>query len=135
MARALTIYLKRDDVPARKALQGALDPLGFKIVLDEAYAPFATKGYVPCALDGEDAGFNLRFAEVETEARSEFALGDDAVAIVIRWGGDPREELAAVAVAAAFIEGFDATVASPETGTKLSAEELRAKARQLANSL
>jgi hypothetical protein len=135
MARALTAYLKKDDVPARKALQGALDPYGFKVVVDDDYAPFKTKGYVPCALDGEDAGFDLRFQDVDAETRAKVSLPEDAVAMAIRWGGDPREELAALAVAVALAERFSATVEEPGTGAPLSAEELLARARKAAKSL
>jgi hypothetical protein len=135
MARALTAYLKKDDVPSRKALQGALDPLGFKVVVDDDYAPLTSKGYVPCALDGEDAGFDLRFQDVEAETRSKFDLGEDAVAMAFRWGGDPREELAALAVVVALAQQFGANVEEPGTGAALSADDLLAKARKAANSL
>ena len=61
MARALSAYLKRDAVPARQALQHAIRELKFPLTLDETYAPLETAGYLPCTLDGEDAGFDLRF--------------------------------------------------------------------------
>lgn len=134
MVRALTAYLKKDDVPSRKALQGALDPLGFKVVVDDDYAPLKSKGYVPCALDGEDAGFDLRFQEVEAETRAKFALGEDSVAMAFRWGGDPREELAALAVTLALKQQFGAVVEEP-AGAALSVDELLAKARKAASSL
>lgn len=135
MARALTAYLKRDEVPSRKALQGALDPLNFKLVLDDDYAPFKSKGYVPCALDGEDAGFDLRFQDVEAEAQSKLALAGEAVAMAFRWGGDPREELAALAVVAALAQRFGAVVAEPGAGETFSADALLEKARQRAKAL
>jgi hypothetical protein len=134
MARALTAYLKKTDVPSRKALQAALDPLGFKLVVDDDYAPLKSKGYVPCALDGEDAGFDLRFQEVEAETRSKYALAEDSVAMAFRWAGDPREELAALAVVAALAQQFGAIVEDP-VGAALSADELLARARKASNSL
>jgi hypothetical protein len=135
MARALTAYLKKDVVPTRKALQGALDPLGFKVVLDDDYAPLRTRGYLPCALDGEDAGFDLRFEEASAEARSAPGLPEDAVAMAIRWGGDPREELAALATLAALAGAFGAVVVDPGNGATLSGEDLLARARKCAQSL
>ena len=69
MARSQTAYINRKDVPARADLQKAIDQLGFKVTLDHAYAPFKTSGYLPCTLDGEDAGFNMRFDEVASNPR------------------------------------------------------------------
>ena len=135
MARAMTVYSKRENVPSRKALQDALDPLGFKIVVDDAYAPFASKGYVPCALDGEDAGFDLRFQEVEAETRAKFALSADSVAMALRWGGDPREELVALAVGAALANQFGGIAEEPGASERLSADELFERARKAAKSL
>jgi hypothetical protein len=135
MARALTAYLKRDEVPSRKALQGALDPLGFKLVLDDDYVPLKSRGYVPCTLDGEDAGFDLRFQDVEAEAQSKLALAGESVAMAFRWGGDPREELAALVVVAALARCFGAVVAEPGAGKAFSADALLEKARQRAKAL
>ncbi len=64
MARSQTAYLLRDDVPTRAALQKAIDGLKFKLTLDNSYVPFQTSGYLPCTLDGEDAGFDIRFQAV-----------------------------------------------------------------------
>ncbi len=47
MACVHTAYLKRENVPARKALQGAINRLGFKVTLDDSYIPFNTAGYHP----------------------------------------------------------------------------------------
>jgi hypothetical protein len=63
-ARALTAYLRRPDVPARAALQAAIKELKLPLALDDGYVPFETSGYLPCTLDGEDAGFDLRFRAV-----------------------------------------------------------------------
>jgi hypothetical protein len=135
MARALTAYLKKDAVPTRKALQGALDPLGFNVVLDDDYAPLKTRGYVPCALDGEDAGFDLRFDQPDAETRARLGLPDDATAMAIRWGGDPREELAALATLAALAGAFGAVVVDPGDGAALSGEDLLARAKKRAQAL
>jgi hypothetical protein len=130
MARTQTAYLNRQDVPARKSLQEAVDQLGFKLTLDDSYKPFESEGYLPCTMDGEDAGFDLRFEEV-AESGSD---GRD-VAIKFRWSGDPREQLAALAVCAALVKRFGAVVREPGENESLPFEELLAKARDLQECL
>lgn len=137
MARAQIAYLNRKDVPARNSLQAAIHQLGFKIALDESYEPFETKGYLPCTLDGEDAGFDLRFQRVEEEVSSNLAsaIGDRDTAMKFRWAGDPREQLAALAVCAALVEKFGAIVHEPERDELLTLDELVEKARKISASL
>jgi hypothetical protein len=137
MARAQTAYLYRKDVPVRKALQEAIDELGFKIKLDDSYAPFRPAGYLPCTLDGEDAGFDMRFqvvaADLPPTLKSSLAGRD--MAIGLRWAGDPREELAALTVCAALVKGFSAVVHEPDKDRLLSFDELLAKARDTKEAL
>jgi hypothetical protein len=104
MARALTAFLVREKTPKRKPLQQAIDGLGFALKLDADYAPFETSGYLPCDLDGEDAGFDLRFKDVAADAD-----GRD-VALACKWGGDPREEAAAAIFCAVLARDFGAIV-------------------------
>jgi hypothetical protein len=131
MARALTAYLQRDKVPPRKALQQAINALKFPLTLDDTYVPFETAGYLPCTLDGEDAGFDLRFKEGATPAL-QARIGDRDAALAIKWGGDPREAVAALVFCAALAQGFEALVQEGDAETFLSADELveRAKASQ-----
>ncbi|QGM97363.1 hypothetical protein [Methylocystis parvus] len=136
MARAQTAYLERSSVPDRKALQAAIKALGFKLVVEDSYRPLATKGYVSCTLDGEDAGFDLRFAEIENPAPDLAALlGPRDVAMNFRWAGDPREHYAVIAVCAALAEAFGAIVWEPE-GAKLSTrDDLVAMAERVGGAL
>jgi len=137
MARAQIAYLNRKDVPARKALQEAVDHLGFKVTLDESYVPFKTAGYLPCTLDGKDAGFDMRFQNVAADmlAPLKSSIGTRDTAILFRWAGDPREQLAALAVCAAFVKQFGAIVHEPDQGILLSFDQLLAKARDTQGSL
>jgi hypothetical protein len=137
MARAQTAYLNREDVPARKALQAVIQQLGYKLTLDSSYAPFETKGYVPCTLDGEDAGFELRFEPVEEGLSSDLksALGNRNTAMKFRWAGDPREQLAAFAVCAALAQNFGAIIHEPEQDKALTLDELLVMARKTSESL
>ena len=131
MARALTAFLNRADVPAHKALQQAIDRLPFALTLDHGYVPFKTAGYLPCTLDGEDAGFDLRFkdaaaAVVETPGLKD-ALGERDIAMSCKWGGAPREEAAALAVCAALAKEFGALV--QRDGATLSYDEILKQAK------
>ncbi|ABS68343.1 hypothetical protein [Xanthobacter versatilis] len=133
MARAQTAYLSRSEVPARPALQKALDALKLKLVLDDGYVPFESSGYLPCTLDGEDAGFTLRFSDVDAgAARSATlaeALGGRDVALDFKWSGDVREQVSAMGVCAALAGSFGALVHDPDKDVILDAAKLLARAR------
>jgi hypothetical protein len=131
MARVLTAYLKRANVPERAALQAAIAALEFPLTLDDMYVPFETAGYLPCTLDGEDAGFDLRFkdATAELPPALQSKIGDRDTAMACKWGGDPREEVAALVVCAALAKAFDALVRQGDSKTLLPCEQLVAKAK------
>ncbi|GLH81176.1 hypothetical protein SSBR45G_60850 [Bradyrhizobium sp. SSBR45G] len=122
MARVLTAYLKRNDVPTRTALQHAITRLPFALTLDDGYVPLESSGYLPCTLDGEDAGFDLRFTDV-AEQRADAC----DVAMTLKWGGDPREEAAALAVCAALATNFGAIV--QRDGKQLSPDHMLEQAK------
>lgn len=139
MARTTTAFLDRKDAPSRKALQEAIGGLKFKLALDDAYAPFKTSGYLPCTLEGEDSGFDIRFQEVEADLSKFPALqaqigGRDA-AIAFRWSGDAREYASAMIVGAALAKNFGAIVHNPDEDVIYSADDLIEKARKAVASL
>jgi len=103
MARVTIAFLNQSRIPELEALQSAIRSLGFKLTVDEAYAPMKSTGYLPCTLDGEDAGVTIRF-EASTEI-----TGQDT-AITLQWGGDPREQTSAAIIIAALAHSFGATV-------------------------
>lgn len=127
MARTYTAFLMRDHIPQRGALQAAIKALGFKLTLEDNYVPFASSGYLPCTLDGEDAGLTMRFVS------SDAIAGKDA-AIILQSGGDPREEATVVIIAAALANSFNAVVRDPDSVEK-SADELIAAAKKTFASL
>ena len=137
MTRAQIAYLDRKNVPARKPLQEAVDRLAFKVVLDDSYVPFETAGYLPCTLDGEDAGFEINFQQVATDLSPALksSIGDRDTAIAFRWASDPREQLAALTVCAALVKQCGAVVLDPDSDTLLSFDQLLAKARAAQGSL
>jgi len=132
MPRQRIVYLKQSSAPDRRALQEAVDRLGFDLQLDHGFSLLNAKGYQPCTLDGEDAGFDLRSASTPAAPPAGVAglLGDRDAALTLRWAGDPREELAALAVCVALAENFGALVHDPDTDAVSSAEALLAAARK-----
>lgn len=133
MPRTLTVYLKATDVPTRKVLQKAVDELKFGLKLDEAYTPFEMAGYLPCILNGEDAGFDMWFknrpSEFTVSAALQARIADRDVAILCKWGGDPREAASALIVCAALVKDFNAIAKEGNEDKLLSSDELLAKAQ------
>jgi hypothetical protein len=135
MAKALHAFIDPDRMPARDALQAAIGKLGFGLKLDGDWLPFDSQGYLPCTLQGEDAGADVRFEHdapwPDSAAANQGAQGARSAGVLLRWGGDRREELAATILAAALVEGFDAVVIEPERGVRKSLSGLKAHAREL----
>ncbi len=125
MPRTFHIQSKADAMPDRDLLQSAIKALKFKLTLDEAYAPFETAGYLPCTLEGEDAGVDMRF-----ERDVPGAEGRDAL-MRLKWGGDPREHLSALIIAAAMTQAASAEVIDPDKGVTIEQAELLKQAREL----
>lgn len=128
MARTLHVYLEPARVPSLADLQATIRGLRFALTLDPGYVPQQTQGYLPCTLEGEDAGVDLRF---DTPPDQPASAESRATRITLRWGGDPREELTARVLAAAFAQDFDARVLDPDHDTVQTAEALLKQARRL----
>jgi hypothetical protein len=115
MANSQTAFLARAQVPTRQALQEAIKSLRFKLTIDDAYAPFACAGYIPCTL-----------ADVpQLQAK----LGDRDAAMTIRWGGDARERVSALMVSAALAQSFGALVQRQGEDGFRAADQLLDEAR------
>jgi hypothetical protein len=139
MSRSHSAFLAREDVPARRDLQQAVDALGFKVTLDDTYVPMKSSGYLPCTFDGEDSGFTVKFVEVDPAADRPEALkaaleGRD-VELAFNWSGDPREVCCAMAVGAALVKSFGAIVYDTGDKALVAGDELLAKARKAASAL
>lgn len=124
MARSHTIYLSEAAIPEWDALQIAIKALKVHVDVDRDYVPFETSGYLPVTVEGEDAGFDIRFIPNSFHAN---APGRD-VAIAVKWGGDPREFIAAAVVSAAFAKGFDGVILGAGD-TVVNADDLLNKAK------
>jgi hypothetical protein len=133
LAISHSAILERAKVPAREALQEALQGLKFKLSVDEAYEPFGAAGYLPCTLNGEDGGLDLRFEPAEAylsehpELKAEAGMRD--ILIGLRSGGDPREDVCALMLSAALAHDFGAIVVVSKKGTVIPVEQLLSRAR------
>ena len=135
MPRTLFAYVEPDRAPTLPALQAALKRTGIRLSVDEAYAPGETAGYLPCTLDGEDAGVDLRFEPDAPLPQPAAALaaerGPRTLLMKLRWSGDVREHISALALAAALAEGSEALVLDPDSGQTQTAAALTSRARSL----
>lgn len=134
MAVSYAILIRRADLPTRPALQEALAGLGFRLTLDEAYAPLESTGYLPCTLNGEDAGVDLRFEPAEAYLHHHPPLQAPAegrdILVRLRAGGDPREQVCALMIAAALAQCASAIVHDVEGDSLVPAATLLDQARR-----
>jgi hypothetical protein len=135
MANSQIAFLARDQVPDRQRLQEAVKQLRFKLAIDEAYVPFECSGYLPCTLDGEDAGCDLRFGDASAcavdAAHLQAQLGGRDTAMIFRWSGDLRERASAMILCAALAQQFGARVLRPGEDAVCAADRLLEDARIL----
>ncbi|WP_434130801.1 hypothetical protein [Methylocaldum sp. GT1BB] len=133
MSQSQSVILNRSDVPTREALQEAINGLKFKLSVDESYAPFESSGYLPCTINGEDSGVNIRFDALEPYLARfpnlQAQAGQRDTLITLRSEGDPREDVCVLMIAAALAQNFDAIVHSPKKDVLSPAEKLISQAR------
>lgn len=133
MPQSQSAILNRADVPTREALQAALKEFKFKLSIDEAYAPFASVDYLPCTLNGEDGGLKLRFDALEPYLDQHPELKDHIggrdTLISLKSGGDPREDVCVLMLAAVLAGKFGAVVHHPKKNTLTPADKLLSQAR------
>ncbi|MDX1914010.1 MAG: hypothetical protein SFU55_00370 [Methylophilus sp.] len=127
MARTYTVKMKQDAFPLRGALQAAIKTLGYPLTLEDDYVPFASSGYLPCTLDGEDAGLIIRFIGSED-------VTNQNASISLQWSGDAREKVTVMIVATALASSFKATVLD-ENNVELSLAELTTSTKNVLASL
>jgi hypothetical protein len=133
MAKTLIAFMEHSQVPDRQALQEAIKNLRFPLSLDEAYVPFEWAGYLPCTLDGEDAGVDIRFADsasrLAEQPQLQLQIGNRGTAILLRGGGDPREQASALILGAVLAHSFGALVQQHGDDILCAAEQLLEEAR------
>jgi len=121
MSRTRIATLGANRLPDAALLNRALKAQRLKLSVDSEWGDVEHNGYVPCALEGEDAGFELR--------RSTGTDGQPV--LVFRWGGDRREQAAALAVLSVLASQFGAEVTDPELRESYAPDQLTRLAEQL----
>ena len=114
MSHELTAFLAREQVPDRERLQAAVTALGFDLFIHVTYRPFHSSGFLPCALAGRRAGFEIGFetAGLALTRRSRLAeeVGSRDCAISLRWGAEISDCACALVIASALAADFGAIV-------------------------
>jgi hypothetical protein len=123
MARNYIVNMKQEDFPLRKALQAAINTLGYPLIIEDDYVPFASSGYLPCTLNGEDAGLMIRFITSEDKA-------NQVASISLQWSGDEREKATVAIIATALTSSFDAMVLD-DNNVALSFTALTASTKEI----
>ncbi len=123
-------FLKRTKVPSRAAWQVAINACGFDFQLDEELTPFEDSGFLPCKLNGADAGFEIYY-DGSAELLEEFADIADGrdYCIAFRWGGN-MAECASVLIASYALARYFGAVVSYEGEDPNEPEELLAEIKE-----
>jgi hypothetical protein len=111
MANEQFAFLKSSRVPTRDQWQQAIDRAGFDLKLDPLFEPRTNVGFVPCKLNGAEAGVEMYFDD-STEFMDAFGslAGERDCCISFRWGGSMQECACAMVASFALASEFDAVV-------------------------
>jgi hypothetical protein len=111
MANEQYAFLRSSSMPTRDELQQAIDRAGFDLKLDADYQPRTNVGFVPCTLNGKEAGVEMYFDDSKELLDSFREIAEDRdCCISFRWGGGMQECACAMIVSFALAESFDAIV-------------------------
>lgn len=133
MSMTRSAILSRSDVPSHSGLKEAIKGLKFQLAVDESYVPMESSGYLPCTINGEDSGINIRFesaaAYLAKFPGAQAQAGERETLITLRSEGDPREDVCVLMIAAILAQNFGAIVHDPKKDVMYSAEKLISQAR------
>lgn len=115
MSRQFCATLPADCAPERAALERALKRAGRDLQLDPAWDDPTHRGYLPCTLRGEDAGFDMQRSH-----------GSEGLRIEMRCGGDARERAAALSVMRVLAGSFGAQLTDDADAMALEEQEQQA---------
>jgi len=108
------VFLKRESIPNRAALQADIDRLGYDLQLDEELSFFEDEGFSPCTLEGrENVGFEVMCdglnRDEEDDALLEIAADND-YCISMSWGGDFGDMVCVLIASLALLRDYGGVV-------------------------
>lgn len=111
MANEQFAFIKKDTLPNRNDWQSAIESCGFDFVLNSEFNPVSDSGFLPCKLNGKDAGVELYFDDSE-ETLGQFLelAGDNDCCILFRWGGSMAECATAMIMSYALAKSYNAII-------------------------
>jgi len=111
MANEQYAFIEKAKVPSREAWQAAIDECGFDFQLDPELKPFEDSGFMPCKLNGADAGVEIYY-DGSAEFLSQFSdiAQERDYCIAFRWGGSMIECASAMVACYALAKNFGAVV-------------------------
>lgn len=124
MSNTQYVFLMRDKMPNREALQESINALGFDLMLHPDFTPFTDSGFSPCILNGvSDVGFEVLYeAASEIEGLKHIAGAND-LCMEMTWHSSMQDCACAMIVSCALARDFGAVVSyegdDPEPFEKL----------------
>lgn len=117
MSVEVIVYLRDADLPTRDAWQRSIDEAGISLRLDE-FSPREHTGFLPAALDGQDAGFEYYFEPVEPSESEEIGeeIADRDCMASFVWHSSEIEGRSAMLAAAVLTKLADGVFYDPQSG-------------------
>lgn len=131
MANEQFAFLLKENVPTREEWQAAINDCGFSFQLDPELKVFEHCGFLPCILEGEEAGVEVYYdgSPDLLEEFSDIAPGQD-YCISFRWGGSMMACASAMILSYTLAARFGAIVSyegeEPNEDLDLLLEETKA---------
>ncbi|GEM_PF-1553436 len=115
MSNTQYVFMKKEKVPNREALQATINKLGFDLQLNSGFTPFIDEGFSPCNFYGEnDIGFEIYYfsADEITEDDEDFKKISDGndFCISMSWGGSMKDYASVMIVCSALAKDFGAII-------------------------
>jgi hypothetical protein len=115
MSNTQFAFLKKSAVPAREALQQAIDALGFDLKLHLELDFFNAQGFLPCTLNGEPGiGFELSSGPasdfIDDDEEFQEIAGDNDWCISMTWRSSMEDCASALVVSCALANDFAAVI-------------------------
>jgi hypothetical protein len=134
MSLTSTVYLHHSKLPDPKAWAAAIRSAGFALEMDSDFDVKTFSGFLPCTHEGEKAGFEYYYGEIDPadlsdETRANLGGRDVYVSFVSH--SEIRELISAVIAASVLCDLADGVFHDDESGEDFSAQTALERARDL----